>query len=361
MRARHWLIVAVSLVFLAGVPTPVRADETRGQAPKYRIRWLLGHNNLDYFEEAAAEFKKAVENGSRGEIAVDIAVSSDDPGDSPAAPEIALKVSKGEAEMGHSFADVLGGLDPRFHAFEAPYLFRGHRHAEGIFEGPVGTALLEGLRARGLVGLSFTYSGGASGVAAVEREIRRPEDMKGLKVGVYGNEVDAAWLTSLGAIPVPVEHRLGDVLPLARTGDLDAVVITWRNLDATDSLYRKFRRMNLMGSTYLVSVTYVNEKFFNDLPRAYRALIAKASRDAGRIERAKTIQLNESAKRGLLAKGVRAVHLTQAHKRLFVEALRPAFKTSIERALGRDLVERIRRTRDDPGYPSIPGDLLVRR
>lgn len=348
------IVVVVSFAVILSLSAPL-------QAATYKIHWLLGHKNLDYFEEAAQSFKKAVEAGSNGDIAVDIVMQADDsPSQGPAqAPEIAARVSKGEIEMGHSFVDVMGGLDPRLYAFKAPYLFRGYPHMEGVFEGPLGSELLEGLRVHDIVGLSFTYSGGASGIATTERELRRPEDLKGLKVGVFGDPVDEAWLKSLGATPVPIEHKLESILPSALEGALDAVVITWRNFER-ERLNTDFKYVNMMNSTYLVSVTYINGRFFDGLPEKYRALIMKESRQAGRIERAKTIALNEHAKLEMLGKGVRAVYLTEKNRSRFVETLRPSYERSIDQVLGKEFVARIRSTRDAAEHPSIPGGLVKR-
>lgn len=331
------------------------------QAATYKINWYLGHKNLDYFEDAALEFKKAVETGSKGDITVAIVLeASDQPATSQAkAPEIAAMVARGEVEMGHSFTDVMGGLDPRLHAFEAPYLFRGYRHMEGVIEGPLGTEMLEGLRAHGVHGLSFTYSGGANGLATTGREIRRPEDVKGMKVGVYGDAVDTAWLKALGATTFPIEHRIEDIIPAARTGALDATVITWRNFERA-SLNSDFRYVSLLNSSYLVSVTYINPKFFDSLPEKYRTLITKASREAGRIERARTIELNETARVEMLAKGVREVHLSPENRARFVKALQPAYKGTIETLLGADLIRKIKNTGDAAEHPAIHGDLSVR-
>ena len=343
-----------SFVFLAGLALPL-------QAATYKIHWYLGHKNLDYFEDAALEFKKAVETGSHGDISVDIVLQADDQPASAAGQgsEIAAMVAKGDAEMGHSFTDVMGGLDHRLYAYNAPYLFRGYRHMEDVFEGPLGSEMLEGLRAHGLLGLSFTYSGGANGIATTGRALRRPEDLKGLKVGVFGSEVDRAWLDSLGATAVPLEHRREDILPAARIGALDGVFVTWRNFQQA-TLDSDFKYVSLMSATYLVSVTYINERFFDSLPKEYRALITKASREAGRLERARTIQLNETAKVDLLGRGVRAVHLTQENRDRFVKALQPAYAGPIERVIGKDLVERIRKTGDAPAHPGIPSEFAQR-
>jgi TRAP-type C4-dicarboxylate transport system substrate-binding protein len=342
----------VAFALLAGLSAPLHAET-------HQIQWLLGHKNLDYFEEAAIAFKKTVEAGSNGNISVKIVMQADDNQSAAGAPEIAAKVAKGEAQMGHSFVDVMGTIDPRFHAFEVPYLFRGYRHMEGFFEGPLGAEMLEGMRAHDIVGLSFTYSGGASGVATTGRELRRPEDLKGLKVGVFGDEVNAAWLESVGATPVAIGHRLDEVSPLARGGQLDAVVTTWRNFQRTN-LNLDFKYVNMMSSTYLVSVTYINQKFFDGLPKEYRALIMKASQEAGRIERSKTIELNENAKLDMLARGVRQIHVTEKNRARFVKALQPAYARSIERMIGREFLEKIRNTRDASEHPTTGADIAGR-
>ena len=339
--------------FLASSASPVHAA-------KYKIQWLIGHVNLDYFEEAALNFKEAVEKGSHGDIEVSIVTAKDveEYRDRRPGPEIANAVARGEAEMGHSFTDVMGGMDQRLWAFDLPYVFRDYRHLEGVFEGPLGEELLAGLRQHKLVGLTFTYSGGANGIATEDRAIRRPEDLKGLKVGTYGDDVDQAWLTSLGATPVLINHRQENILPLARSKEIDAAVITWRRFERA-GLARSFKYVNLMDSSYLVSVTYVNEKFFESLPEDYRKLIKDSAHLAGRIERAKTIELNELAKRQVSAKGVRQVYLTQKNAARFQEVLRPVYQKSLDALVGKDLIERIRKTPAGPA-PLFTPDLAGR-
>jgi TRAP-type C4-dicarboxylate transport system substrate-binding protein len=355
MKTSRKAAAGLLLVLIAGVARPAHAA-------KYKINWYLGHPVLDYFEEAAASFKKVVETGSRGDIEVKIIKATDGSRDgateSPSSPEIAAMVERGDAEMGHSFTDVMGPIVPQFYAFEAPYLFRDYRHMEGVFEGPVGAEMLDGLHAHHMVGLSFTYSGGASGVASVDRELRSPADLKGLKVGVYGDAVNEAWLKSLGATPVAYQHKLENLEALKRNGDIDAVVITWRNFERT-ALNQDFKYFSLPSSTYLVSVTYINEKFFKSLPASYQTLIMDASKEAGRIERAKTIQLNELAKREMVGKGVRPVYLTEAGRGRFVEAVKPAY-ASIEGLVGKDLIEKIKSTGDGPEQLSTPVEFADR-
>ena len=328
---------------LAAFALLLSAAAVPAEAAKYKMRWVLAHQNLDYFEEAAANFKDIVEKGSKGEISVSIETAKETPARAKDRPE--SMVADGRAEMGHSFTESMGSVDPRYWAFEAPYLMRSYEHMEGVIDGPVGDEMLKSLESKGMVGLALTYSGGASGVASTTREIKEAADLQGLKVGVYGDPVNEAWLKSLGATPVAIGHDLSSIGLKARTGELDAVVITWRNFER-ESLERTFDYMALMGSTYLVSVTYMNKKFYESLPPAYQELVMKASRETARIERAKTVELNASGRRALIGKGVRLVHQTEDQRRRFVAALEPAYSRDLETILGREFLTRVRRAPD---------------
>jgi C4-dicarboxylate-binding protein DctP len=347
------LFLAFALALSAALP----ADA----APKHKIKWMIGHVNLDYFEEAAEAFKKTVETESKGDVSVEIVTADAEAlrleGRTDA--EIAATVGKGEAEMGHSFADVMGAVDPRLMAFEAPYLFRGYRHMEGVFEGPVGAEMLDGLKSSRIAGLAFTYSGGANGVATVDRQIRAPGDLKGLKVGVFGDKVDHAWLEALGATPVVVRHGVNDIVTLADQGKLDAVVVTWRNFER-GGLDRRFKYFNMEGVSYLVSSTYAGDAWFKGLPAPLRTLITSAAHQSSAIERAKTIELNANAKREMLAKGVRQVRLTAPARAAFAAALRPAYEQTITPLLGAPLVEKLRKAPDHRIHPTVPEDLASR-
>src|SRR6185312_3455355 len=350
----RFLMPLLALGLAAAVAAP---SDAASKKPTYTVHWVLGHRNLDFFSEAAQNFKTVVETRTHGDIAVVIENAKDTGTDaSPEAAAIPGRVSKGEIEMGHSFVDVMGTMDSRLYAFEAPYLMRDYRHMEGVLDGSVGQDLLSGLRAQHLVGLSFTYSGSGNGVASVSKPIRSPEDLKGMKVGVFGDEVNAAWLKAVGAVPVPIQHDLDSIAPMVKDGRLDAVVVTWRNFAHT-GLQTSFKYYSMPESTYLVSVTYANDKFFDALPKEYQQLLLEESRKAGRVERAKTIQLNEESREAMLSKGVKAVALTAAGKAAFEAAFKPAYDGEIGRALGRPLIEKIRKAADGTIAPVTRGDL----
>ena len=319
-------------------------------APRHRITWLIGHENTDYFHDAAYAFRRAVEKGTDGRITVDIQPNAskwESEGRGVPGSEIAQAVARGDAEMGHSFTNVMGAMDRRLWVFDMPFLFRDYAHLEGVFEGPLGDELLAGLGDHGLVGLAFTYSGGANIISTRDREIRGPEDLKGLRVAAFGNTVETRWLESLGAKAVSADNREDKVLSLARRDEIDGAIMTWRRHQRGLGHDGSFKYGSIEGASYLASVTYVNKKFFESLSPEDRKVLMDAARDAGRIERSLTIDLNEQSKRRLMSKwGLRAAPLTAESRASFEKALAPAYG-SLAKLVGSELVRRIRETRGD--------------
>ena len=113
-----------------------------------------------------------------------------------------------------------------------------------------------------------------------------------------------------------------------------------------------------MSATYLVSVTYINERFFDSLPKEYRAHHEGVS-EAGRLERARTISSTRPP-RSTSSAGVRAVHLTQGNRDRFVKALQPLLRGAHRAGDRQRPRQRIRKTGDAPAHPGIPSEFAQR-
>ena len=78
-------------------------------------------------------------------------------------------------------AFTLGDYVPEAKVLLLPFLFRDYAHARAVLDGPIGQDILGRLPAHGMVGLAWT-EGGFRDMANSKRPIRRPEDLKGLKL-----------------------------------------------------------------------------------------------------------------------------------------------------------------------------------
>lgn len=63
--------------------------------PKFRMRWVLAHEPVFLFEPSAREFARLVDEGTRGEVRIDI-MSMADYAPGRAAADMADEVASGE-------------------------------------------------------------------------------------------------------------------------------------------------------------------------------------------------------------------------------------------------------------------------
>ena len=74
-------------------------------------------------------------------------------------------------------------------------------------------------------------------------------------------------------------------------------------------------------------------------------LLARSAREAGRWERAKTIELNSRSKRRMLSEGRSSVaELSGPERQSFEGSIKPSDALAMETLIGKDLIEKIRKT-----------------
>src|SRR5437773_5032311 len=102
--------------------------------------------------QAAEQFKKLAEERTKGRVKVEVYPNSMLYKDKEELEALQLGSVQMLAPVPGKFGPV--GL-PEFEAFDLPYLFPDIDAVHKVCNGPVGTALLKKLEAKGLVGLAF--------------------------------------------------------------------------------------------------------------------------------------------------------------------------------------------------------------
>lgn len=264
-----------------------QARSTRPKATEYTIRWVLTHDPIALFEEAARHFAKLVHEESRGRMEV-VVFTPKGYGEGRWVPpaEVMRKVAAGELEMSQTYSSVLGKLHRRLWALDLPFLFRSHEHAAAVLDGRLGAELLEGLVPNGLRGLAFTYSGGYRIVSSTDREIHSIEDFQGLRIRTADNPVVTSLFKSVGAAPYPAP--LQDIPALTEQGLIDAAESTWpRYWDMGH--YRAQPIVNDTSHSLFLTALVINDTFFRSLPRFCQEVLQHAALEVARAERAKSV------------------------------------------------------------------------
>jgi len=185
---------AVILLALA-FAVPALADD-------YTIKVVTLANTNDEDYDGALAFEEYVERESDGAIEVRIFVGGQLCGNNM---ECLMALQGGVMEV---FMCALGGLVnwfPEVQVLDLPYMFPNDEVVERVYAGPfkdeLGAAILEktGLR---LVCMSNT--GGWRNIVNARREVRTPEDLKGLKLRTIASPIQIELTKALGASPTPI-------------------------------------------------------------------------------------------------------------------------------------------------------------
>jgi TRAP-type C4-dicarboxylate transport system substrate-binding protein len=116
---------------------------------------------------------------------------------------------------------VVSTIDPAFNLFDLPYAFVSEAHHRAVLHGEVGKAFLDRLRERNLVGLGLYGLGFRNMFYREPRAgcVRRPEDLRGLKMRVIESPIMIAGINALGASATPVPFS--ELFQAIRTGVVD--------------------------------------------------------------------------------------------------------------------------------------------
>jgi tripartite ATP-independent transporter DctP family solute receptor len=99
-----------------------------------------------------------------------------------------------------------------------PFLFRSIEHMRAAMDGPPGQAILDALSNHDLIGLAL-YDSGSRSIYTVDRPVRQPQDMRGLKIRVQTSDLFVAMVEAMGGNATPMAY--GEVYQGMAQGVID--------------------------------------------------------------------------------------------------------------------------------------------
>lgn len=259
---------------------------------KKHVKWVLAHEPIELFIRAAKVFAAEVEKRAPGQLDIEVMTMSEysekyNKGVVVTKHELVDLLDRGEIEMSQTYTITLGKINKDFYALDLPFLFEDHDHASRVFEGDVGTKLLDSLQeSKKVKGLAFTYSGGFRIIPGNE-EVCRIEDLRGVKVRTSFSPVAIETFKTLGADVVPMElEELSDNLGKA-------------NVDIGESTYPRVYALghdkvskvinHTEHSLFLTSIL-IGTAFWNTLSPELQSIVSESAKEAARYERSISIE-----------------------------------------------------------------------
>lgn len=191
-------------------------------------------------------------------------------------PRMSEGVLLGTIEGFTTPTSFMTNVDPRFQAFDVPGLFKTPEDVDAAIHDPeyrdhLETMFLDKeLRVIGAIYNSPT-------VVFTMKPAPTLEDMKGLKIRTFASPMQVKPMELIGAIPLPL--ALSEVVPQLQSGGLDGLLVGMPILTAF-KFYDVGKNVTDLRFAEIVSVTVVNEDWFQSQPEDVQEAIREAGRAA---------------------------------------------------------------------------------
>lgn len=210
--------------------------------------------------------------------------------------------------------------------FSLPFLMPDYRAIDALTQGAVGKEIFGILEKQGVVPLAWGENGFRE-LTNSKREVRRPDDLKGLKIRVVGSPLFLATFQALGANPTQMSWA--DAQPAFASGAVDGQENPMSIFTAAKLQNVGQKNVTMWGYVADPLIFVVNKEVWESWTPADREIVRQAAIDAGKQEIAIARKGLDEPGQPLLkdveAMGVKVVRLTPAERNEFVSATRRVY------------------------------------
>ena len=234
---------------------------------------------------------------------------------------------------------IHNNFNKRMGVLDLPFMWRNYDHAHKVLDGKVGQTLAAEHEKLGLKVLGWQDSWGYRNVVTTKKEVKKPEDLKGLKIRTIQTPTYVAALNAMGASATPM--AFGEVYTSLQTGVLDgfehasAVIYTGK-------YYEVAKYITLTEHLFGPTVTVISKKKWDGYTDKEKQVVAAAAKLAQDVNRSLSVQRDAESMDKLKAKGM---IVNPIDKTAFVKAAGP-LQEQLAKTLGaEDLLVIIRDTK----------------
>jgi C4-dicarboxylate-binding protein DctP len=283
--------------------------------------------------KGAEMFKKLAEERTNGRVKVEVYPNSSLFKDGEEMEALQL----GSVQMLAPSLAKFGPLGVReFEVFDLPYMFDNVDELHKVQEGVVGKALFKKLESKGIVGLAY-WDNGFKDMSA-NKPLRKPEDMKGLKMRIQSSKVLDGQMRSLGALPQVM--AFSEVYQAMQTGVVDGSENPPSNF-YTQKMHEVQKYLTLTDHGVIEYAVIVNKKFWDGLPADTRTVLESAMKDATKYSNDIAKKENDDALAAVKASGkTEIITLSPQEKAAWKKAMVGVHREN-ESRIGKETIEAV--------------------
>ncbi len=276
--------------------------------------------------QAALKFKELAEKKLPGKVQVQVFPSSQLFGDAKELEALLL----GDVQFIAPSLSKFDRYTKKIQVFDLPFLFDDIGAVDHFQSSAAGKALLESMKSRGLLGLAYWQ------LSTNKDQLKRPDDVKGLKFRIQASDVLEAQFRALGANPQKM--AFSEVYQALQTGVVDGQENTWSNIYSQ----KFFEVQKTIAETNHGVIDYMvvtNAKWWDGLPADVKKGLAEAMAEATAYGNKLANDINESDKKKIADAGKAKIQkLSKDDTAAWRKAMEPVWK-KFEGDIGRDLID----------------------
>jgi TRAP-type transport system periplasmic protein len=327
MRRRHFLAGAAAVAATSGFPGRRAYSAIQPQV----LRMGIINPRDSQFGAGALEFAADIERNCGGRLRVEVYPVGSAGGEL----EMLQDVSAGTLDMSFTSSAVFATVAPELSIFDIPFLFRDLAHARSVMDSEIGKAALARLEPQGIIGLGWGENG-LRHLTTSNSAVRRPEDIKGLKLRVPQSPVMVTSFKAIGAdvqsLPFP------DLYAALSSGSFQAqenpiATILVANFDKVQ------RYLCLTGHVYSPAAFLVSKRVFERISPEDQHALHAAGAAGSKASRAYLDRVEKNGLEELRRRGMKVVE--DIDRQAFVASL-ASLEGEFQKQFGKDKIDAIR-------------------
>nr|WP_304216650.1 DctP family TRAP transporter solute-binding subunit [Fredinandcohnia onubensis] len=323
-RGKVWTLLIVSVilsVLLAACSGGGSSSSSGGgsEEKEMKLKMSVTVGDTSTWYKAAEKFAGEVKENTDGRITIDIFPNEQlSNGDSGKAVE---SLAKGTIDLTYNSTIIYSILNEKLGVLSAPFLFKNLEETDEKLAGEGGDMIKDILRDFGVEPLGFAQNGFRQVTNGV-KEIKTPEDIKGLKMRIPGITMYTDLWTTLGANPATMSFS--EVFTSLQQGTIDGQenpidVIHSSKLNEVQDY------MTMWNYSYDPLVLGMNKKLFDSLSDADKKIIQTAADNANKFQIEEARKLEAEQIKALEEAGMQIYYPTDAEMEAFKEAAQPIY------------------------------------
>lgn len=308
------------------------SEANADEAKEYDLKMSVTVSDSSTWYEAAEKLRDDLKEESDGRINIELYANEQlSGGDSGKAVE---GLAKGSIDLTFNSTIIYSILDDRFGVASAPFLFAGTDEVDPVFAGEGGDMLKDILAEKGVHALGYGQNGFRQLTNSV-REVKAPDDLKGMKIRIPGITMYTDLYRELGTDPQTM--TFSEVFTALQQGTIDGqenpidVIYSSKLAEVQDYI-------TMWNYSYDPLVLGMNKKLYDSMSDADKELFDRLGKEAAEYQVEIAREKEASQIEELEAAGMQFYYPTEEELALFEEAVQPVYE-KYEDIWGADLLK----------------------